>query len=309
MRSNWQYLLLAFALAVFSWYLISGREKVDTWIQVPVEMVNVPEGYVVRQGMVSRIEVRVRGPRPILRTMDIRSAFYPLDLAELQTGMNVLEFEKRKIGLSRAIEVVEIQPSRVELLVDREVTKTVPVQMQFEVALHDDFELFEAILKPAEVKLRGPQTIVETVDEVQTQLVKVEENRPGQVETTVGLVLPAEVESEPGRVVMLLEFREKQTEVNVKAKVGVPELAGREVRLHPESVSMRLRLPVSLARNKSWLESIQAWPPALDDFLPGEHSGRWYVELPEDVVVLERDPDTVTVLISHLPLQEADGAK
>jgi len=47
MKPNWQYLALALALSLFCWYLVTGREKVDTWMTMRVEMAGAPEGLYV----------------------------------------------------------------------------------------------------------------------------------------------------------------------------------------------------------------------------------------------------------------------
>ncbi|TVQ98257.1 MAG: hypothetical protein EA399_10790 [Desulfovibrionales bacterium] len=297
MRSNWQYLVLAFALAVFSWYLVSGREKVDTWIQVPVEMVNMPEGYVVRQGMVNRIDVRVRGPRPMVRTIDMRNAFYPLDLAGLQVGLNQLDFENRNLSLSRAIEVVEIVPSRVDLLVDQILTKRVPVQKQLHVELHEDFELRAYAVNPAEVVLRGPRVMVEPVDEVQTQPVVVEDERPVRMERSAGLVLPPEVESSPSRVTLQLDFGEKQTEIDLEAKVTALRPTGMKMRLEPPTVQLTLQVPVSVARNAELAEQVRVVAAHLGELPSGQHEVGYRVELPAGVTLIGIEPERIQVTL------------
>jgi YbbR domain-containing protein len=306
MRTNWQYLILAFALAVFSWHLVSGREKVDTWIQVPVEMVNMPEGYIVRQGMVNRIEVRVRGPRPMLRTIDMRNAFYPLDLAGLQAGMNQLEFETRDINLSRAIEVVEIVPSRVELLVDRLMTKSVPVVKNLEVQLDEDFELRRFALRPPEVVVRGPQGMVEPVEEVTTQLVKVEEKRPGQLEVTVGLILPAEVEANPTRVTLALDFGEKTTDIELDREVQVMQPVGMVATLSPAKVQVHLNVPISKARDAEFAQQVRVVAGPLGELTPGEHDLGYRVELPSEAKLIRSEPESLQVTLKPVE-PESDG--
>jgi YbbR domain-containing protein len=309
-RANWQYLALAFALAVFSWYLVSGREKVDAWIQVPVEMVNMPQGYVVRQGMVNRIEVRVRGPRPMVRTIDMRNAFYPLDLAELQVGLNQIDFENRNLNLSRAIEVVEIVPSRVELLVDRLITKIVPVNKNVVVDLDDDFELRRYALRPSEVSLRGPQEMVEPVDEVETLPVKVEDDRPGLVEASIGLVLPAEVEASPSRVVVQLDFGEKLTEVSLDREIMATQPSGMVMTLEPTSIRLTLSVPISLTRDPGFEDQLQVVAAPLGELPVGEHEVGYRVELPSGVTLTHSEPERIRValeLVETGPSVEAAG--
>ena len=300
MRTNWQYLVLAFALALFSWHLVSGREKVDTWIQVPVEMVNMPQGFVVRQGMVHRIEVRVRGPRPMLRTIDMRNVFYPLDLAQLQPGMNQLEFETRNISMSRAIEVVEISPTRVDLLVDRLITRNVPVVTQLETDLHEDYELKRSVLRPPTVVLRGPQSMVEEVDQVTTQPVTVEDHRPGKVEATVGLILPPEVEANPSRVSLQLDFGEKTTDISMEREVLVAQPAGMTVMVEPKRIRLKLRAPISLVRDEKLADNVWVTTSPLGELASGEHEVSYRVELPPGVALLHGEPGSVRVQIDQI---------
>lgn len=298
MKNNWQYLALAFVLAVFSWYLVSGREKVDAWIQVPVEMVNAPQGYMVRQGMVNRIEVRVRGPRPMIRSIDMKNAFYPLNLAGLQSGLNVLVFEAGNLHLSRAIEVVEIAPSRVELLVDRLITKTVPVRGDYEVQLHEDYELKRMELSPAAVTVRGPEAVVEPMKEIRTQTVKVDGNRLPQWEATTGLILPGEVEALPASVAMQLFFGEKVQEKWVEATVRVPEIEGKSVKVKPAKVRLLLQMPVSMVREGLFSEKVSAVPKESNLLDPGTHHLGYRVTIPPGSFLMQTEPELIEVRIS-----------
>jgi len=297
MKSNWQYLFLAFTLAVFSWYLVSGQEKVDTWIQMPVEMVHAPQGYVVRQGMVSRIEVRVRGPRPMVRAIDMKNVFYPLNLSQLRPGLNVLNFEAAHIPLSRAIEVMEIAPSRVELLVDLLQSKSVVVEVDYEVQLHEDYELKGKTITPGMATIRGPQAVVEPIEVVRTQTIKVKEDRPQKWEVTTGLVLPGEVEATPARVNVQLFFGEKVEEKWVRAEVRVPEMKGRSVKVKPKTVRLLLQMPVSMARQKFSPEQVGVVPEELGLLEQGEHRLGYRVTIPPGSSLLQAEPELIEVVI------------
>jgi YbbR domain-containing protein len=298
MKSNWQYLALAFALAVFTWYLVSGREKVDTWIEMPVEMVNAPQGYVVRQGMVNRIEVQVRGPRPMVRGIDMKNAIYPLNLTGLQTGVNVLEFDPVNIPLSRAIEVVEIVPPRVELLVDRVATKVLSVEAEYELQLHEDFELKQVTLKPETVTIRGPKTLVDPIEEIRTQPVRVEDDRPDTLEILTGLILPAEVEASPARVSLQLFFGEKMQEKWVEAVVQLPELQERSVKATPSKVRLLLEMPVSMTHEKHLSDEVQVLPEDMGGLEPGTHQLGFRVKIPAGSSLVRTEPETVEVRIA-----------
>lgn len=299
MKSNWQYLVLAFVLAIFSWHFVSGREKVDTWIQMPVEMVNAPQGYVVRQGMVSRIEVRVRGPRPMVRGIDMKNAVYPLNLAQLQPGLNVLDFEAGDIPLSRAIEVMEIVPPRVELVVDRLQSKVVPVQAHYEVQLDEDFELKQVLLKPDSITVRGPQEILDPVETVQTQKITVAEERPQIWEGVIGVVLPAEVEASPARVSAQLIFGEKVQEKWVEAIVQAPELEGRSVKVSPGKVRLLLQMPVSMVREGDYGDALYVTLEDMKLLGTDRYQLGYRVSIPPGSMLMQAEPELLEVTISE----------
>jgi len=124
---NWKDIAIALALAILTWYLLTGREKVEAWVDMSVEMTNAPEGLTIRKGLVSRIEVRVRGPKGLVRSLDRRKWTYSLDVSRLKVGENLVDIDRERIPLSMAYEVVEVKPSRLILTVDRVSKKEVPV--------------------------------------------------------------------------------------------------------------------------------------------------------------------------------------
>ena len=63
MRSNWLYALMAFLMSVTLWYMVTGRERVETLVEVKLEFKGIPSGLVVREGLTNKISVRIRGPR------------------------------------------------------------------------------------------------------------------------------------------------------------------------------------------------------------------------------------------------------
>jgi hypothetical protein len=63
--------------------------------------------------MISTVEVRVRGPKGLVRSLDAKRLSYPLDVSSLKPGDNVIDIDSEKMPFSRAFEVVEIKPTQV----------------------------------------------------------------------------------------------------------------------------------------------------------------------------------------------------
>ena len=53
--------LLSLVIATGLWYLVVGRDHVETQVELRVEYRGLPEGLIIREGMVNHISVRLRG--------------------------------------------------------------------------------------------------------------------------------------------------------------------------------------------------------------------------------------------------------
>ena len=67
-------LLVAFAVAVGMWYVVSVRDRLEVQLEVGIEYNGIPSGLVVTDGLVSKVQVRLRGPEILLRSISSRRA-------------------------------------------------------------------------------------------------------------------------------------------------------------------------------------------------------------------------------------------
>jgi hypothetical protein len=293
---NWQYRVLALALAVLSWYLITGREKVETWIDVPVEFVGAPRNMVIREGLRTAITVRMRGAKGIIRGLDARDLAYSMDLSGLTPGENVITFERGNLHITRAVDVVEIVPPRMVLQVDPLAERKVPVEPVWRGRLDADWELRGRQVRPPQVTLRGPEQIVSRIDAVSTLPVMVNSTTPGRVQAEIGLALPEEVASVPPQVGVDFDFGVKRKEVWVKLPVTLrPEMEG--ARVLPPVVQLQVRAPLSLVRSGDFKEQMSAFVPVDQLREAGGRRLRYRIFLPPEVILLKAVPEEVEVVL------------
>ncbi|HMM37264.1 MAG TPA: CdaR family protein [Desulfovibrio sp.] len=299
MRKNWQYILLAVFLAVSTWYLVTGREKVEVWVSMNVEMTNPPSGLTIRKGMVSTIEVRVRGPKGLVRGLDAKRLSYPLDVRQLKVGENLIDIDAERMPFSRAFEVVEIRPNQVVLTVDRMAEKTVPVSAEWSGQVPADYRLLSKKVVPDEVTLRGPEGVLRRLTQAKaTAVVSYEEDPPEVWDENVSLTLPPEVSADPGLVRMILAFGVKTKELWIKIPLDVRASPGLKVRPSRDNVRLLVEGPQALLRTSEFKKDIHAAMVVDPGLRPGKHELNYQVRgLPDKVRVLKRDPETVTVTI------------
>jgi hypothetical protein len=296
---NWQYRALALLLAFLAWYLVSGQEKVDTWIEIPVEFVNLPDDFVIRSGMVNRIQVRIRGASGLVRGLNVQRLAYSADLSSLELGDNVYILDGDRIPLSNALEVMELSPSRLELTVDKLVDKTVPVELVWFGSLDPDYELRRAVLDPEQVTVRGPSQVMESLQTIRTMPVSIEQERPRPWSGKVGLAIPGELDTEVGEVSARLDFGFKTQSIWVKLDVEPRLPPGVKATLDPAFVRLNVDLPLPVFRDRDWRDRIHVTMTLDPDVPEGGMEVPFEVDLPEGGTVLETKPDRLQVTVTR----------
>ncbi len=295
MFSNWQYRLLAMALALICWYLVTGRDKVDTWVDVSVELVKTSPDMVIREGLKTKIDARIRGPKAMVRTLDPKTLAYPLDLSALEPGTNVITFSPGDIALPGVLTAVEINPPRMELVVDRLASRTVAVAPALDVHLDDDYALVNTESRPNSVELRGPERIIRGIESVPTRLISVNATRPEMMSFDVGLALPPEVDADPSGVRVNLYFGEKTRDIWVETAVRVVPEDTKGVSVSPAKVKLQVRAPVSQVRRKDFKDDVAATVVLPSELEPGRHAMAYRIKLPPGCVTVKAVPQEVDV--------------
>lgn len=299
MLKNWKDIAIALALAILTWYLITGREKVEAWVDMNVEMTNVPQDLTIRKGLVSKIEVRVRGPKGLVRSLDRRKWTYTLDVSRLKVGENLVDIDRERIPLSMAYEVVEIKPSRLILTVDRVSKKDVPVVAEWRGSLRPDYRLLEIKTQPEMVEVRGADRQVRQMTQARVGVQMDFDDPPAVWSDDVPIKLADGVEANPGQVKVTMRFGpELKTEwvrvpVRVEAAGGSAHSAQKYIRLQVEGPVPLLR-EAEAGHDIEGLAAVVKLPPGLKS---GRHALRYVLEAPEGFRVLSRQPDTIEVTI------------
>lgn len=298
-RANWQYRIIAAVLAIFFWYMISGQAKIEIWVTVPVEVVNLPSDHVVKNGMADSIRVRCRGTSTILNRLETGRLIYTLDLSDIRKGHNVVVLEPGEVNLPRTVEVVEISPSRLELDVDRYITRDVPVRVDWQAYISPDFELKDIRIEPENVRISGAAAVLENIEEVETEHIEIRDESPRRIIRRVGLDLFSGVESSVNEVFVEFSFGPLLEEIWVRKNVQVFAEEGQDYKVDPVDIRANLALPQMLLRTQNWREQINYYIRLPRNMESGKHEMEVKVDMPRDGKVLEKRPEKVMVEIKQ----------
>lgn len=300
MLKNWKDICIALALAILTWYLITGREKVEAWVDMSVEMTNSPGGLIIRKGLISKIEVRVRGPKGLVRSLDRRKWTYSLDVSKLKVGENLVDIDRERIPLSMAYEVVEVKPSRLILSVDRLAKKELPVVAEWRGTLPKDFRLLEVKAVPDHVEVRGAERQVRPMTQVRVLLQNDFEDPPASWTDDVPIKLAEGVEANPGQVKMTLRFGPEVKTAWVRVPVQLSTTLGTSAQTSVKTLRVQVEAPLAMLREAEagrYISGLKAMVKVPGGLKAGRHALRFEVEAPEGVRVLARQAETVDVVV------------
>lgn len=298
MRTSWQHLLLAFVLAAVAWYFVSGREMVESEIEVRLQRAGMSQDLVIRApGLPNSVMVQVRGPKGLLRSLDARSLAYDLDLSRLKVGTNVITIDEDEMPFPYTFQVMQIDPQLIQVEVDELAQRLLPVEVSWNGTIAEDYWLESASADPAVVQVRGPKSVVDAMNSVPTRLLQVD-NATSDVSQEVTLEPVPEVEISPGAVTVTLDVAVETKEWSPMVPVDVVNLSGYEVTaVRPDKVRMHLSLPVTLARQDNVSELIRARVEVGEALAPGVHALELVADLPAGAELITFEPMDVQVTL------------
>ncbi|WP_319467602.1 CdaR family protein [uncultured Pseudodesulfovibrio sp.] len=298
MTKNWQTMLLALAMAIFTWFLVTGREVVETWVDMPVVMTNPPEGMIIEDGLVDKLQVRLRGPKGLVGNLANQNLTYPLDVSHLKIGKQVVDIDSSKLPLTSTYEIIEVKPNRLKLTVDRRITKMISLEAAWAGKLHPDYKLQEVVVSPDLVEIRGPETMLRKIGKAK---VVMHEDFPDEVPRNwvedVGLELPEEVEASPSQVRVEGFFGPKTREIWVKLPLDMELPDGFRAKVGQDYVRLLIEGPISLFRNNEYRKAMSAAVVFGPETVAGSFDLDYDVVLPDGCRLVKKNPETIKTTI------------
>jgi YbbR domain-containing protein len=242
--------IISLCLGSLLWYLVVGEDQVDISIQVPIEVLNLPDNLVISNKFKEELDVSIRGPRSIIQELRNRNISRPVDLSKAEPGAIVIKNDKDSIPLPRGITVLQLQPANITLSIDRLVQKTIPIHPVTEGEVSPGYKLRQITMDPNEIIVSGPQTVLNSALSLKTYVINLEGlNR--SITLPVHLNLSPEFIDLIGETVVVakIEVQEKIVSKKIsKIPINVKD-ASRSVIVEPHTISVVAEIPASLIRD------------------------------------------------------------
>ncbi len=235
--------LIAYFIAISLWLLVNMSKEYSFTISVPLTVTEYSEdmAFVTDPPSSARVGISGEGWNLLSLYRNPPEIAIPYSEGEL----NVSDLVQRHIGSHTDISILNVEPSRISLMMEPKETLRVPVQPELDVQLKPQFEIVGRIrVSPDSVTVVGARSVIDTLQSVSTQPLRLR-NVQSPVEQTVGLVTPGGLTLRETEEVTLsfqvTEFTEGEIRINLEAR-NVPD--GREVRFNPTVVTIRYHVPI-----------------------------------------------------------------
>lgn len=203
--TNWWFKLAALLLAYGLWLVIRGSEG-ERVLQVPLT-VKIPSNMVIVSEHPNFVEVTLEGTLLPSTSADIS---YDVDLQSAGEGDQTIPLtaDRVRLGAASGLRVVQVNPAMLTLVLEKTVSKDVPVKVPIEGTPAPGFDLYKWVCLPSQVRISGPRSRVSPVKQAETDPVSISgQSRsfqsavslaPLDGEIHVGLAGPVRVDLELG---------------------------------------------------------------------------------------------------------------
>ena len=167
-RKDWVLKLLSLGFALLLWFFVVGEQKAEVNVSIPLELVNIPADLVIANDIPSNIDVRVYGPRSMIRAMATKGVFRVIDLKDATPGKTTVHLSPDSLSLPGAVRTLRIQPSNVEIVLEPLVLSDFPVRPVLKGTVAKYHKVLDTDVYPSRVVISGPESVIKAMKDVRT---------------------------------------------------------------------------------------------------------------------------------------------
>jgi YbbR domain-containing protein len=242
--------VLSLCLGALLWYLVVGEDQVDMNIEVPIEVLNLPESLVIANQYKKELDVTIRGPRSLIQELRNRNISRPIDLSQAVPGTIIIKNDKDSIPLPRGISILQLQPANITLSIDQLVQKTIPIHAVTEGQVAEGYTLKRITLDPDKIIVSGPKKVIDSELAFKTYVINLDK-LDHSTTLPVNLNLTPEFINLIGETVVVATI-EVQENFVTKTVTGIPinvKDAGKPVTIRPDTITVVAEIPQNLVRD------------------------------------------------------------
>jgi len=281
--------------AFFLWFSIVGGESAEEFFTIPLTIVKIPENMIIKNELVDFVNLRVRGQKAVLNSLNAKQITVELNLKDAKEGENVITLFPEEVKLPEGLSVVRISPSQVTVELSKLAEKALPVEPDFFGTAAKGYEIGRVTATPLKVEVMGLKEALKDQEKIKTARIDLfGKNRSFSVEADL---------NPPSGNVYIKGPKKVQVDVEILEKSGRREFRNIPVKgsgpsdgavFHPDKVTLVIAGPEAKLTDMlpSMIEVVIQEPET-----PGAFDLEPEVTLPEGFQVIRISPEKIRVKV------------
>jgi YbbR domain-containing protein len=171
---NWSLKLTALLLSMILWLFVRAEPGPARVVAVPLE-VQLARNMEITNERPATVEVTMRGAAFSTMWFSQPLPTCIIDMQGANEGEHVVNLTPANVRVPKGtgIDVLQVNPARVRLVLEKTVSKQVPIVVPLKGEPARGYEIYGRSSKPAETLVTGPRSHVEQTNEIQTDAVNI----------------------------------------------------------------------------------------------------------------------------------------
>ena len=187
---DWGTKLIALAITLAIWFGVTGQSVTRRIRNVHVNYLQSNEMQITNEP-IHEVEITITGDKQKIDRLKEEELVISADLSVIQAGDKIVQLSPETVSLDlpSGVKLVEVQPNKIAVKLEKVLEREIDVKPEFEDSLPEGFELYTKSVEPLRVRVRGPESIVKSLDSISTEKISLENRKSDFTAKQIGLNL------------------------------------------------------------------------------------------------------------------------
>ncbi len=302
MKKNLHIIIVSVLFSIILWVSISLSYDYYATFQIPIKLVDFPNGYATGTQMPDDISVKLKGKGWKLVTAELGSESNYIIPVGKKTGkrtINLYNYLVENQWLSSDVEVINISPDTLSFFVEKTLTRKLPIETELNLEFKPGYGLASPTkLTPDSTLVTGPVSYLKNLKEIPTENISLKE----MYEKTIKIVSLKKISGmsyADSKVIVNLDV-EKIVDKNVhNLRVNVIDMPkDRDVVLLPNKITLSVRGGIEILGRVD-TSNFSAYVNYRDVVLDTVGSVAPHIKIPPNVSLIYVKPERLRYIIKR----------
>ncbi len=171
---NWFLKLFSVLVASLLWLTIASETNSVINRAIALEFQGIPSNMEITGETATQVDLQLRGSSSLLNEISPADVAAVISLAGQSPGSKTVNLSSANIQTPFGVEVLRIDPIRVQFNLERTLTRTLPVRAVVEGEPEEDYEVVTFLVTPSTVNVVGPESNIRPLDSLPTTSVRID---------------------------------------------------------------------------------------------------------------------------------------